>query len=83
MGFEQYFRLEGQPADEQALRFLVGVSAQAVELLLGRGPIAAAPGGMHFDAFRYRLARNWRPRGNHHPIHRRLLRLVSRRLQAR
>lgn len=120
MGFEQYFRLEGQPADEQALRFLVGLSpamlqmsylvdpsrvdlakrrgpstaigvqlcsgiaaAQAVKLLLGRGPVIAAPRGLHFDAFRNRLARTWRPGGNHHPIQRLLLYLVRRRLMQR
>ena len=120
MGFEQYFRLEGQAADEQALRFLVGLSpampqmsylvdptrvdlanrrgpstaigvqlcsgiaaAQAVKLLLGRGPVVAAPAGLHFDAFRNRLARTWRPGGNNNPLQRLLLRLVRRRLRSK
>ena len=120
MGFEQYFRLEGQTADEQALRFLVGLSpamlqmsylvdptrvdlanrrgpstaigvqlcsgiaaAQAVKLLLGRGPVVAAPAGLHFDAFRNRLARTWRPGGNSNPLQRLLLRLVRRRLRSK
>jgi len=120
MGFETYFRLEGQSEEEQALRFLVGLSpamlqmsylvdpsrvdlanrrgpstaigvqlcsgiaaTQAVKLLLGRGPVIAAPGGLHFDAFRNRLARTWRPGGNHHPLQRLLLRLVRRRLMHR
>jgi len=86
MSFETYFRLEGQSEEEQALRFLVGLSpamlqmsylvdpsrvdlahrrgpstaigvqlcsgiaaTQAVKLLLGRGPVIAAPGGLHFE----------------------------------
>lgn len=119
MGFERYFRLEGQSEEEQALRFVVGLSpamlqmsylvdpsrvdlanrrgpstaigvqlcsgiagAQAIKLILGRGPVVAAPAGLHFDAFRNRLARTWRPGGNDHPLQRLLLRLVRRRLMA-
>ncbi len=120
MGFEAYFRLEGQTEEEQALRFLVGLSpamlqmgylvdptrvdlanrrgpstaigvqlcsgiaaTQAIKLLLGRGRVIAAPGGLHFDAFRNRLARTWRPGGNDHPLQRLLLRVVRRRLMQR
>lgn len=49
MTFEEYFRLEGQPREEQLIRFLVGLSPamlqraylverSAVDLLAGRGP---------------------------------------------
>ena len=119
MTFEQYFRLEGRSADEQALRFLVGLSpallqmaylvdpsrvdlasrrgpstvigvqlcsgiaaAQVLKLLLRRGDVVAAPSGLHFDAFRNRLKRTWRPGGNHNPMQRLLLALAKRRLQA-
>lgn len=107
MGFEDYFRLEGQPEDEQLLRFLLGLSpamlqrgylvdpgavdlarhrgpstamacelcagvaaTQVLKLLLHRGKLLAAPWGLHFDAYRNRLARTWRPGGNHHPLQR-------------
>lgn len=119
MTFEEYFRLEGSSADEQALRFLVGLSpamlqmsylvdpsrvdlssqrgpstaiavqlcsgvaaAQVLKLVLRRGPVLAAPWGMHFDAFRNRLTRTWRPGGNNNPVQRLLLALATRRLRA-
>ena len=119
MTFEQYFRLEGRSADEQALRFLVGLSpallqmaylvdpsrvdlasrrgpstvigvqlcsgiaaAQVLKLVLRRGDVLAAPSGLHFDAYRNRLKRTWRPGGNHNPMQRLLLALAKRRLQA-
>ena len=119
MGFERYFRLEGHTAEEQALRFLVGLSpamlqmaylvdptrvnlaerrgpstvigvqlcsgiaaTQVLKLILRRGTVVAAPWGLHFDAFRNRLKRTWRPGGNDHPLQRLLLRLARRRLQA-
>ena len=53
------------------------------KLLLERGPVIAAPRGLHFDAFRNRLAHTWRPGGNHHPLQRLLLRLGRRRLKQR
>ena len=120
MSFEEYFCLEGEPEDEQALRFLVGLSpamlqmgylvdpsrvdlakrrgpstaiavqlcsgvaaAQVLKLVLGRGEVIAAPRGLHFDAFRNRLARTWRPGGNRHPLQRLLLAVARRRLRVR
>lgn len=118
MTFEGYFRLEGHTADEQALRFLVGLSpamlqmsylvdpsrvdlasrrgpstvigvqlcsgiaaVQVLKLILGRGEVPAAPSGLHFDAFRNRLRRTWRPGGNRHPLQRLLLAVAKRRLR--
>ena len=117
MTFEQYFRLEGQPESEQALRFLVGLSpamlqrgyladpsqvdfaaqrgpstvmacqlcagvaaTEALKILLGRGPVTAAPWGLHFDAYRGKLARTWRPGGNANPLQRLTLAIARRRL---
>lgn len=119
MTFEEYFRLEGRSADEQALRFLVGLSpamlqmsylvdpsrvdlvnkrgpstvvgvqlcsgiaaAQVLKLILRRGPVIAAPTGLHFDAFRNCLKRTWRPGGNDNPLQRMLLAIARRRLRA-
>lgn len=118
MTFEAYFGLDGHADDEQALRFLVGLSpamlqmsylvdpsrvdlakrrgpstvigtqlcsgiaaAQVLKLILGRGEVAAAPSGLHFDAFRNRLKRTWRPGGHRHPLQRLLLAVVKRRLR--
>nr|WP_040662068.1 ThiF family adenylyltransferase [Nitrococcus mobilis] len=105
MTFEQYFRLEGHPPEEQYLRFLLGLSparlqmgylvepsavdlaahrgpstpmacalcagiagTEALKILLRRGRVIMAPHGYHFDAYRQRLARTWRPLGNRNPI---------------
>lgn len=118
MSFEQYFRLEGHSPDQQALRFLVGLSpamlqmgyladpsrvnlaerrgpstiiavqlcsgiaaAQVLKLILRRGEVIAAPRGLHFDAYRNRLKRTWRPGGNGNPMQRLLLNIAERRLR--
>ena len=120
MTFEEYFRLDGQPDDEQLLRFLLGLSpamlqmpylvdptrvdlaahsgpstpmgcelcaglavTQVLKLLLGRGPILAAPWGLQFDAYRNRLATTWRPGGNRNPLQRLGLAVARRRLTAK
>lgn len=107
MDFETYFQLQGQPEDEQLLRFLLGLSpamlqmgylvdatrvdlanhrgpstpmacelcaglaaTQVLKILLQRGRVVAAPWGMHFDAYRNKLAFTWRPGGNRHPLQR-------------
>ncbi|HUG23082.1 ThiF family adenylyltransferase [Piscinibacter sp.] len=119
MGFDAYFGLDGQSPDEQALRFLVGLSpamlqmgyladpsrvnlaerrgpstiiavqlcsgvaaAQVLKLILHRGEVIAAPWGLHFDAYRNRLKRTWRPGGHRNPMQRLLLSVAKRRLRA-
>lgn len=120
MSFEDYFGLQGQPEQEQAMRFLVGLSpamlqmgyladpssvnlaerrgpstiiavqlcsaiaaAQVLKLVLGRGEVRAAPWGLHFDAYRNRLRRTWRPGGHRNPLQRLLLAIARQRLRAR
>lgn len=120
MSFEEYFQLEGQSEDEQALRFLLGLSpamlqmpylvddsrvdfnarkgpstAMACELcagfagtwtlqlLLNRKGIPAAPKGVHFDAYRNKLAKTWRPWGNNNPIQQLGLRIARQRVMAK
>ena len=69
------------PSTVIAVQLCSGIAAaQVLKLLLGRGPVVAAPGGLHFDAFRNRLARTWRPGGNGHPLQRLLLKVARRRL---
>ena len=58
------------------------VAAEALKILLGRGEVRAAPHGVHFDAYRNRLARTWRPGGNNHPMQRLALRIARRQLAA-
>lgn len=71
------------PSTPMACELCAGIAAtQALKLLLGRGRVRAAPHGLHFDAFRDRLAHTWRPGGNRNPLQRLLLKLVRRRLGA-
>lgn len=120
MSFEEYFRVEGQPEREQAIRFLLGLSprmlqigylvdpsrvdlaqkrgpstimacqlcagvaaTEALKVLLGRGEVLAAPWGVHYDAYRQKLVRTWRPLGNRHPLQRLALAIARRRLGGR
>ncbi len=117
MSFEDYFQLEGLPPDEQAIRFLLGLSprmlqlaylvdrsrvdlknkrgpstvmacqlcagfaaTESLKILLKRGPLRVAPRGVHFDAYRYRLARTWRPRGNSNMLQKLMLAIARRQL---
>lgn len=54
-------------------------STTVLKLLLQRGPVAAAPHGLQFDAYRQRLVHTWRPGGNRHPMQRLILALARRR----
>lgn len=120
MSFEDYFQLEGLPPDEQAIRFLLGLSprmlqlsylvdrsrvdfankrgpstvmacqlcagfaaTESLKILLRRGRVLAAPRGVHFDAYRYRLTRTWRPGGNSNPLQKLTLAIARRQLRVR
>jgi hypothetical protein len=115
MTFEDYFGFDGQPEEERALRFLLGLSpamlqrsylvdrsrvdlaahrgpstiiacqlcagvaaAETLKMLLRRGPLLAAPWGLHFDAYRNRYKRTWRPAGYRNPLQR-IARTIARR----
>lgn len=117
MTFEDYFQLEGLAPDEQAIRFLLGLSPRMLQLgylvdrsrvdfaakrgpstvmacqlcagfaateclkiLLARGPLLSAPRGVHFDAYRYRFTRTWRPGGNRNPMQRLTLAIARKQL---
>ncbi len=57
------------PSTGMACQLCAGVAAtEALKILLGRGPVTAAPVGLHFDAYRGRLTKTWRPWGNRNPI---------------
>ncbi|HEY0663140.1 MAG TPA: ThiF family adenylyltransferase [Thiobacillaceae bacterium] len=69
------------PSTGMACQLCAGVAAtEARKILLGRGPVRAAPRGYHFDAYRNRLARTWRPGGNRNPLQRVLIALAKRKL---
>ena len=59
------------PSTAMGIEIAAGVACSNVlKLLLGRGKVVTAPWGLHFDAYRNRLIRTWRPFGNRHPLQR-------------
>lgn len=56
------------PSTVMACELCAGiVGSEALKLLLGRGKVVHAPHGLHFDAYRNRLKKTWRPWGNRNP----------------
>lgn len=69
------------PSTIMACQLCAGAAAtEVLKILLGRGPVRGAPRGMHFDAYRNRLALTWRPGGNRNPWQRLLIGLAKRKL---
>ncbi|MHB9102498.1 MAG: ThiF family adenylyltransferase [Sulfuricella sp.] len=69
------------PSTIMACQLCAGVAAtEALKILLGRGPVRAAPKGYHFDAYRNKLALTWLPGGNRNPLQRLALALAKRKL---
>lgn len=69
------------PSTIMACQLCAGVAAtEALKILLGRGGVRTAPKGYHFDAYRNKLARTWRPGGNRNPLQRILIALAKRKL---
>ena len=69
------------PSTVMACELCAGVMAtEVLKVLLGRGPVRAAPWAMQFDAYRQRLRWSWRPFGNANPLQRMLLAVLRRRL---
>ena len=56
------------------------LGSMAMKVLLGRGTVPAAPRGIHFDAYRNRLSKTWRPGGMHHPLQQLMLSVARKRL---
>lgn len=71
------------PSTIMGCQLCAGVAAtEALKILLKRGPVLAAPHGLHFDAYRNKLVRTWRPGGNNHPLQRLAMWMVTRRRAA-
>lgn len=57
------------PSTIIACHLCAGVAAaETLKILLGRGPLLAAPRGLHFDAYRNLYKRTWRPGGHRNPL---------------
>jgi molybdopterin/thiamine biosynthesis adenylyltransferase len=69
------------PSTAMACQICSGVAAtEALKILLARGRVLSAPHGVHFDAFRNKLVRTWRPGGYRNPLQRAVRRLARRQL---
>ena len=56
------------PSTPMACELCAGLAAtEALKILLNRGNVRSAPHGLHFDAYRNRLAHTWRPGGVRNP----------------
>ena len=68
------------PSTTMACQMCAGFAGtEVLKILLGRGPVLAAPWGLHFDAYTNRMKKTWRPGGNANPVQR-LLIAVARRM---
>jgi molybdopterin/thiamine biosynthesis adenylyltransferase len=71
------------PSTIIACQLCAGVAAaETLKILLHRGRVTAAPRGVHFDAYRNRLVKTWRPGGNRSPAQRIAIRIARRQLAA-
>jgi len=69
------------PSTPMACELCAGIAGtEALKILLDRGKVVAAPRGVHYDAYRHRLAHTWRPGGNRHPVQRLMIAMARRRL---
>lgn len=67
------------PSTAMGIEIAAGVACTNVlKILLGRGQVICAPHGLHFDAYRNRLVKSWRPFGNRHPLQRLMFWYVKR-----
>lgn len=70
------------PSTIMACQLCAGAAAtEALKILLGRGPIRAAPKGYHYDAYLNKLALTWRPWGNRNLLSRLAIFLARRKLK--
>jgi molybdopterin/thiamine biosynthesis adenylyltransferase len=69
------------PSTAMSCQLCAGFAAtEALKILLGRGQVWPAPWGLHFDAYRVKLVKTWRPWGNGNPVQRAALAIARRQL---
>ena len=75
------FKAQKGPSTPIACDLCAGVTAtNALKILLHRGKVLTAPYGLHFDAYRNKLNKTWRPLGNNNPIQKLILAIARKRL---
>ncbi|WP_020408151.1 ThiF family adenylyltransferase [Hahella ganghwensis] len=59
------FQEKKGPSTPMAVDLCAGIAGtNAVKILLGRGKVVVAPYGLHFDAYKNKMVKTWRPGGN-------------------
>ncbi len=67
------------PSTPMAVNLCAGIAGTyALKILLDRGEVLAAPYGIHFDAYRNKFTKTWRPFGNAGVIPRIMFRIAKR-----
>lgn len=73
------FNAKKGPSTPMSVQLCAGVAGSYVfKILLGRGDILSAPHGLHFDAYRNKLSRTYRPFGNNGLIPRVMFKIAKR-----
>jgi molybdopterin/thiamine biosynthesis adenylyltransferase len=63
------FEQKKGPSISMAVKMCAGVAGTYVlKILLNRGNLVVAPHGMHFDAYKNKFKKTWRPLGNRNPL---------------
>lgn len=63
------FIAQTAPSLPMGVKLCGGAAASYVlKILLNRGELVTAPWGMHFDAYKNKMVKTWRPWGNRNPI---------------
>lgn len=71
------------PSTGMACQLCAGVAGtEALKILLKRGKVYGAPRGVHFDAYRNKLVKTWRPGGSGNPIQKLMMALVKWKLRS-
>jgi molybdopterin/thiamine biosynthesis adenylyltransferase len=67
------------PSTPMAVKMCAGVAGTYVlKILLNRGSVLVAPHGLHFDAYKNKLKKTWRPLGNRNPLQRMMFKIAKR-----
>jgi molybdopterin/thiamine biosynthesis adenylyltransferase len=70
------------PSTGMACQLCAGVAGtEVLKILLKRGKVYGAPWGVHFDAYRNKLVKTWRPGGSSNPLQKLMMALVRHKLR--
>lgn len=69
------------PSTPMGVKFCAGIAeTNVLKILLKRGKVITAPRGQHFDAYRNKYVKTWRPFGNRNPLQKLMFKIASSKL---